>query len=441
MHFIRRQAHRVTWQIYNPFARQRSRDATPDTDCGDKLAPAKQMPQKSKETKDVENPRVVGEAKGSMNSPRVTLNTQEDLGLGEKTEETENVGNLQVVKEIKASVNPTLLALNRLRQRRESLRYALPTPSTIEQTKLRTYTWSTSLSSTLDQYMSQLFRSFKGSPGPFTSLSLMTFLIPSVSAQVPGANSTMTWKQRAMQVLTSAAASCAFLVPPAIILMLGGSMSHWLLRKRREHALGGMMLFMAIVYTSIKVGPKADPTGSNEIIRTAVGLVYLLFMLGYCRRVILRNERGQGTSVKATFVGVGIGLAMIAIAPFRDLFWKLTGLEPYFFIPLTIPLGFLLCDLEIAVETAFAGRARDARGANQDFDVESQMRGRYYLDSTDIWADLHHRRPHVSAAQDYEMDDSFHADSPTIVHTNPWADTPSASIGFWGRYFSWANFF
>jgi hypothetical protein len=423
MHSIRRQAHCVTSQsdenCYNPFARQRSPDVTPDTGCGEKLALAKQMPGKNEETKDIGNPQVVRQTDVLVNPSRNGPNRQQ---------RKEDVNLEMIVAPSPPSPNRFIVEFERLLWSGAFKEPTQPSP------------WSTSLSYTLHQYVSKLLRSLKGSPGPFTSLSLMTLLIPSVAAQAPEATPNMTWRQRAMQVLTSAAASCAFLVPPAIILLLGGSMSHWLLRKRREHALGGMMLFMALVYASIKVGPKADPTGSNEIIRTAVGLVYLLFMLGYCRRVILRNERGQGTSVKATLVGVGIGLAMIAIAPFRDL-WKLTGVEPVFLIPLTIPLGFLLCDLEIAVEAAFARRTRDARGANQDFDVESQMRGRYYSDSTDVWADLHYRRPYVTAAQDYEMDDGFHVDSPTIVHPNPWADTPSAPRGFWGRYFSWANFF
>jgi hypothetical protein len=147
-------------------------------------------------------------------------------------------------------------------------------------------------------------------------------------------------------------------------------MTAWLLHQKAEYALARYMLGMATVYVSIHVDPKEGATSSDRSIHTAVGLVCMFCMLGYCRRIIFCNHKGKGTSVKTALVGVIIAIGAMAIPSVRYLWVKFTEFEPAFVTPLMIPLGFLLCGLAMYVERAFE-KHKEAQEARAAFQLEA----------------------------------------------------------------------
>jgi hypothetical protein len=214
----------------------------------------------------------------------------------------------------------------------------------------QSYTWSAMVTGF---FGSTLLQQPKGSLGHFISLLFMISFIPKAAAQSATTDPSKGWRQRAMEALTDAAAHCAFLVPPFVIVLICGVLTAWLLRtnpegallsKNAEGALAGLMLLMIPIYRSIRVNVK-DGATSNESMRTAVGIGYVLFMFGYCRRIVLRNKKDKGTSFIAVFLGLLIGFSLLAITFIRDFVKDTMELGPAWIIPLVLPLGFLLCDL------------------------------------------------------------------------------------------------
>ncbi|CAN9481947.1 unnamed protein product [Alternaria alternata] len=124
------------------------------------------------------------------------------------------------------------------------------------------------------------------------------------------------WKQRATESLTNFVAQCALLVPSFILLGLGGFLAFivW----EADYALAGLTIFMAIMYGTIQENPKNESTGLGQSVRTSIGILYLVFMSEYCRRVILSHKKDKGTSAAATLLGLAIGFGCLASTSIRD---------------------------------------------------------------------------------------------------------------------------
>jgi hypothetical protein len=225
-------------------------------------------------------------------------------------------------------------------------------------------------------------------------LILFSTFIPNVAAQSGTAAITSNWNQRAMGALTEAVVSCAFLFLPVIILMIGGVMTAVLLHKKAEGLLGGSMSFMAIMFVYVS---KEGATAPKESIRTAVGTSYMLFMFGYCRRIILRNKKNKGTSAIAILLGLVIGSAFLAIASVRDSVENSLEIAPPCLVPLAIPLGFLLCDLYLHITIPQQDDRKILRSASE---LEAQRR-----DEPEIFslAGLRRRADYDNDAEEYNL--------------------------------------
>ncbi|KAH5722360.1 hypothetical protein HBI18_139460 [Parastagonospora nodorum] len=174
--------------------------------------------------------------------------------------------------------------------------------------------------------------------GQFQILQLGCIVLIPVTEAAPISGSTtddsIDWRHRALNSLTYALSSCAFLLPPLLVVALGGVATNFLLRKRAEGWLAGLMLFSGTIFASIEVPPGHGNTGSAKAIRTGVGLVHAFFMLGYCKRIILRNNLSKGKSVLATVPGLMFALVVIVLVmavPAIGRAWRaLIDLEPAF---------------------------------------------------------------------------------------------------------------
>jgi uncharacterized membrane protein YoaK (UPF0700 family) len=201
------------------------------------------------------------------------------------------------------------------------------------------------------------------------TLMLVSTLIPKAAAQSGAAAPTTNWKQRAMGALTEAVASCAFLFPPAIIFMIGG-----LLHKKAEFVLGILMSFMVVLYV-----PKGEALGPKEFRRTVTGTFYMLFMFGYCRRIILRNKKDKGTSAFAIILGLVIGSPVLAFASVQDFVENTLDVAPPCVFAPAFPVGFLLCNLYLHITKPHQNRSRagSRRRAGYDNDAEEYDLGGY----------------------------------------------------------------
>jgi hypothetical protein len=199
---------------------------------------------------------------------------------------------------------------------------------------------------------------------PLRVLLMSTFITGTVAQGHDPANA-LDWKQRAMASLTDAIAQYAFLIPPLIVLIFGGSVAWMPIKRQAEHTLAAFMLLMAILYGTIHVDPAEGATGTDRSVQTAVGILYLVFMYGYCRSIILTHRKGKGASAIASILGLTIGCGCLLITPIRD-FVKSFDHSPACVIPLALPLGFFICDVIWDIEKA-GGRRK-----NQD-DEESNL--------------------------------------------------------------------
>jgi hypothetical protein len=199
-------------------------------------------------------------------------------------------------------------------------------------------------------------------------LFMSTFITGSIARGHDVANA-LDWKQRAMASLTDAIAQYAFLVPPLIVLVFGGSIAWMPIKRQAEHTLAAFMLLMAILYGTIHVDPAEGATGTDRSVQTAVGILYLVFMYGYCRSIILTHRKGKGASAIASILGLTIGCGCLLITPIRD-FVKSFDHSPACVIPLALPLGFFICDVIWSIEEA-GGRRKNQDGEG----LQSQRRG------------------------------------------------------------------
>ena len=193
-----------------------------------------------------------------------------------------------------------------------------------------------------------------------SSILLISSFIPGAVAQGHDPATDLDWRQRAMASLTDAIAQYAFLVPPLIVLGIGGLLAGTLTRKKAQYALAGFGLLMTILYGAIHVDPIEGATGSDQSVRTAVGILYLLFMCGYCRSVILMHGKDKGTVAVATLLGLAIGCGCLTVGHLRD-FVASSGHSPAYIIPLVLPSGFFICDVVLHLHDA--DRMRKGRGA------------------------------------------------------------------------------
>jgi hypothetical protein len=223
--------------------------------------------------------------------------------------------------------------------------------------------------SVLAPAISLLTTRWNRSPWPRLLSSFLTFnfLIPSAAAQSVDAAINSDWKQRIVDMFTEILVSCAAFVPAASILVLIGGCAAALLWAEAEGILGFFMLLTAIVFAAIRPDGKSD-----EYIRLAVGLGYVMLVLAYCRVVMmqpkhkkaLRSERrsrkyGRLFGAIATMLGVIATIIVMAFPGARE-FWKgLTALHPIFALSLATPLSFFLCDLIANLSKAVNGHENE----------------------------------------------------------------------------------
>jgi hypothetical protein len=206
------------------------------------------------------------------------------------------------------------------------------------------------------------------------SLMVVSTSIPNAAAHSGAAAPTTNWKQRAMGALTDAVAFCALMSPTVIIFMIGWLITDRLLRKKAEYVLGILMSFMALFYL-----PKGETIGPKEFRRTVTGILYMLFMFGYCRRIILRNKKDKGTSAVAIILGLVIGWPVLAFASVRDFVENTMDIAPPCIFAPAFPVGFLLCDLYLHITKPHQNRSRagSRRRAGYDNDAEEYDLGGY----------------------------------------------------------------
>jgi hypothetical protein len=174
--------------------------------------------------------------------------------------------------------------------------------------------------------------------------------------------------------LTEVATSCAFLFLPVIIFIIGGLVTAGLLHKKAKCVLGILMSFMAMLYV-----PKGEAIGPKEFRRTVTGILYMLFMFAYCRRIILRNKKDKGTSAIALSLGLLIGWPVPAVASVWDFVENTLDISPPCVFALAFPVGFLFCDLYLHITKPYQNRSRagSRRRAGYDNDAEEYDLGGY----------------------------------------------------------------
>ncbi|KAH6870501.1 hypothetical protein BKA58DRAFT_178146 [Alternaria rosae] len=191
----------------------------------------------------------------------------------------------------------------------------------------------------------------------------MSTYITGVVAQGHEPATDLDWRQRAMAYLTDGIAQYAFLVPPSIVLGIGGILAGKLMGKQAEYALAGFGSLMAILYSTIHVDPKEGATGSDQSVRTTVGILYLVFMCSYCRSVILIHGKDKGTVAIATLLGLAIGCGCLTIGDLGT-FVASSGHSSAYIMPLVLPSGFFICDVILHLHDADRKRkGRDAEPA------------------------------------------------------------------------------
>ncbi|KAF2827097.1 hypothetical protein CC86DRAFT_382128 [Ophiobolus disseminans] len=293
-------------------------------------------------------------------------------------------------------------------------------------------TWSALLTGTLG---STPLQQRKGNLGHCVVLMFMMSFIPRVAAQGAAADPSMDWRQRAMEALTDAVASCAFLVPPFIILSVCVLLTSWCLHTQSEGALAGLMLLMIPIYRSIGVNLK-EGASINESMRTAVGVGYMLFMFGYCRQIIIRNEKDKGTTFISVLLGLLIGISLLAVTFIRDFVKDTMELAPACIVPLALPLGFTLRDLYLHVTKADkeSDRAHEEENLRRFLvkHLETQRReeSHYFsLEGLRRRTGLFNRSGYDLDAEEYSLDGYGDGDAPQ-------ATIPPPSVPASGNWFT-----
>lgn len=73
------------------------------------------------------------------------------------------------------------------------------------------------------------------------------------------------------------------------------------------------MLGMACIFITVRAA--GDP---NYVVHLAIGMAYILFMLGFCKLIMLRNKCGKGVCFVATLLGSSIIWIVMAFPSARD---------------------------------------------------------------------------------------------------------------------------
>jgi len=173
--------------------------------------------------------------------------------------------------------------------------------------------------------------------------------ISSAEAQTAQPTADVNWRQRALDTLSELIVSCAVLLAPTIILLIAGCIVLILLWLEAEGTLALFMLGMASVFATIRPAPNLDEGNDNCYIRLAIGMAYILFMLAYCRLVVLRNGYGKGFCTIVVVLGALTTITGMAIPSVREYWVAFTNLNPTFALSLAIPLTFFLGDLAVYI--------------------------------------------------------------------------------------------
>ena len=179
----------------------------------------------------------------------------------------------------------------------------------------------------------------------FTMGTSFLCLVPGVAAQQSGA--TLGWKQRSQDTLSEVLISCAILLAPTIILLAAGCITLFLVWLESEGVLALFMPGMACIFVTVRASGE-----QNHFVHLSIGMAYILFMLGFCRLIALRNKFGKGFCFVATLLGSSITLIVMAFPSARDYWVAFTDLNPTFALSLVIPLSFFLCDFALYVTRA-----------------------------------------------------------------------------------------
>ena len=179
----------------------------------------------------------------------------------------------------------------------------------------------------------------------FTMGAISLCLVPCAAAQQ--SDVTRGSKQRVLDTLSEILISCAVLLAPTIILLAAGCITLFLLWLESEGVLALFMLGMACVFVTIRASGD-----QNHFVHLAVGMAYILFMLGFCKLIALRNKYGKGFCFVATLLGSCITIILMAFSSARDYWITFTDLNPTFALSLIIPLSFFLCDFALYVTRA-----------------------------------------------------------------------------------------
>jgi len=204
------------------------------------------------------------------------------------------------------------------------------------------------------------------------------------------------------------------------------------------------MLFSGTIFASIEVPPGHSKTGSAKSIRTGVRLVHAFFMLGYCKRIILRNNLSRGKSALATLPGLMFALIVIVLVmavPAIDRSWRaLIDLEPAFITPSMIAFGFFLCDLFIEVTQAhrhdFEAQEFEMNSHRRQFNLEYAL-GRVPTASQSQYRPVFERTTGESLTSQSPYDSDYEELRSQVGGRRISRDQPIISLHlfnhFWGR--------
>jgi hypothetical protein len=202
---------------------------------------------------------------------------------------------------------------------------------------------------------------------------LLALFSPTVTAQSPNADVQPTWKRRSLAMLEEILVSCAFLVTPAIILILCLIIAIWFRYFKKETSAFFGMLCIAAVLQSIRAPSSNDGTDDTGIIRLATGFGYGMFMLVYCELVMLRNDGGKLFCFIASTISIFATLVLMAFALIRTYWLDRTKLDPFFALAIAIPLSFYLCDLTVHIIKQLNGHERVSNDSVLNTSSESSL--------------------------------------------------------------------
>lgn len=192
------------------------------------------------------------------------------------------------------------------------------------------------------------------------ALSPFLFFSPSLAQAMPLPSNKprADWKVRALGALTDNLVACAYLLAPAIALLItGGAAIHFRKSKKEGHAAISMCI-VAILLITIRSPSNTATSDGDRYIRPTLALAYTFFMLVYCKLVARRNRWHSGSCTIVVAVGLLMALMGIAITPIRTYWLALTQADPLFASSPTIPSAFWLCNLVVHISDRLNGRGR-----------------------------------------------------------------------------------